>query len=137
MKLGTILAFAVFVLGACSNSDGGGDGGPLYDGAACPTDLATVGQECPQTFDGAEANLPACTATGADVQQTVWSCQDLIILQLRRGVVASVCYYDSTSHALVGAAREGAGVGDCDPTSVGRTNSMCRENAPSASRTCN
>lgn len=135
------MAFAAFAFAACSGGDLGSrvpdlDGGPAYDGEICPTDLATVGQGCPQTFDGTEANLPDCANMGATIQQTVWFCQDLVILQISRGVVASVCYYDTNSRILVGAAREGSGVGDCDPTTVGRTNSMCRENAPFVHRTC-
>jgi hypothetical protein len=116
-----------------------GDGG-VQDSGLCVGDLATVGQGCAPTFDGTEANLPACRRAGTFAQQTVWHCQDLIILMDSSGYTASTCYYDAASHALVGA-EEGSDVGVfCGQTSLmiraGRTNSMCRENAPTTMRSC-
>jgi hypothetical protein len=92
-------------------------------------------------YDGSEANVPACPAASAGFpiqDRTVWQCQDLTVLQFWSGFAALVCYYDTTSHALVGAE-----IGDdtpCDDTGrgieAGRINSMCRENAPLFSGKC-
>jgi hypothetical protein len=143
------------VLAACSegalDADGGGlgpDGGGLVpdgggltsDAGKCVGDLATIGEGCAPMFDGTEANLPACASAGLYSQQTVWRCQDLIVLVDSTGYAASTCYYDATSHALVGA-EQGSDIGVfCGQTSLsieaGRTNPMCRENAPTWQRPC-
>jgi hypothetical protein len=125
--------------------DGGGlvpDGGGLNpDAGKCVGDLATVGEGCAPMFDGADANLPQCgVASSMGGQQTVWRCQDLIALMDSTGYVATTCYYDATSHALVGA-EQGSDIGVyCGQTSLtieaGRTDSMCRENAPTLQRPC-
>jgi hypothetical protein len=121
MRIAPIAATLVAVLLSCSDSDPGATN-------MCTGTLASVGEHCPATYDGTEANLPACPAPG-DVgfpvaDRTVWQCQDLIILQYGSGFAALVCSYDTTSHALVGAER-----GDdtpCDPqhfsVQAGRTN---------------
>ena len=119
------------MLSACSE---GGSG-------KCVGDLATVGELCPPMFDGTEANLPVCRGhsnTGA--RQTVWRCQDLIILLDSFGLGGDICYYDATSHVLVGA-EQGSDISVyCGQTSLtieaGRTNPMCLENAPTFQRPC-
>ena len=139
-------AFGVLLAAACSGGgatldpDGGGLN-PDADAGKCVGDLATVGASCAPMFDGTEANLPACrgfSSTGA--QQSVWHCQDLIILMDSFGLGGDICYYDATSHALVGA-EQGSDIGVfCGQTSLtieaGRTNPMCRENAPTTQRPC-
>jgi hypothetical protein len=131
------------VLGACSGAaltpDGGREAGAERpDAGKCVGDLATAGAGCPSMFDGTEANLPTCVAWTPN--RTVWQCQDLYVLQLGHGLGGSVCYYDTTSHALVGA-EEHSDIGVyCNQTSLsieaGRTNGMCRENAPLFTRSC-
>jgi hypothetical protein len=123
---------------SCDRPDGGG--GVTQDGGKCVGDLAMLGASCPPVFDGTEANLPACVSVGLYSQQTVWRCQDLIVLMDSTGYGGSTCYYDATSHALVGA-EQASDVGVyCGQTSVrieaGRTDSMCRENAPTVQRSC-
>jgi hypothetical protein len=115
-------------------------GEQTLDGGKCVGDLANIGAGCPRTFDGSAANLPACLSAGPAAQQTVWRCQDLIVFMDSDGHVASTCYYDATSHALVGAEKGSDAGSYCGQTSLtieaGRTNSMCRENAPTLQRPC-
>ena len=62
------------------------------------------------------------------------------MLQDGHGFGATVCYYDATSHALVGAEQATDANVYCGLTSftmeAGRTNPMCRENAPTIDRDC-
>jgi hypothetical protein len=124
------VAAAVSLSSACSG-DGNGD-------AACRGELAEVGAGCPATFDGTEAALPACNPT-TEASQSVWSCQDLIQLVRSSGFDYRSCYYDASSHALVGA-EGGTDVatycGGSLTIEAGRTAPMCRENAPSVMRDC-
>ena len=110
------------------------------DGGRCVGDLATLSQGCAPMFDGTEANLPACRYSGAVARQAVWRCQDLILLQDSHGFGGNVCYYDATSHVLVGAEESTDTNLYCGQTSssieAGRTNPMCRENAPTTDRAC-
>jgi hypothetical protein len=114
-------------------------GGPSPDGGRCVGDFATLSATCPPMFDGSEANLPACDSRGS-LAQSVWRCQDLIALMDSTGFFASTCYYDATSHALVGAEHGSDTTSYCGQTSfsieAGRTNPMCRENAPTLQRSC-
>ena len=77
------------------------------DAGECVGDLATVGQGCAPMFDGTAANLPACRFDPSNTRgrQQAWLCQDLIALLESDGFVGGICYYDATSHALVGAYR--------------------------------
>ena len=108
----------------------------------CIGDLATVGQGCAPMFDGTAATLPACRFDPSNTRgrQQVWHCQDLIALLESDGFVGSICYYDATSHALVGASRGSDTGALCGQTSLtieaGRTNVMCLENAPTTDRLC-
>src|SRR5688572_19234868 len=140
MRLGIIVGALGVVLASCSEGALQPDGGGLAsDGGKCVGDLATVGAWCPAMFDGSEANLPQCR-DGVVAQQAVWLCQDLIILMDSYGLGANVCYYDATSHALVGAEQHADYGAYCGGTSLtmeaGRTNPMCRENAPTTQRSC-
>ena len=128
------------VLASCSGSALQPDGGGLNpDAGKCVGDFATIGQSCPSMF-GTEANLPACRFLNVDAQQAVWHCQDLIILYDSHGLGGFVCYYDATSHVLVGAEQGTDYPAYCGQRSfsieAGRTNPMCRENAPAAQRSC-
>ena len=142
---------AAVVLAACSTGTLAPDGGLAPDGALAPDgsaqtldggtcvgELASVGAACPATFDGTRANLPVCRTSLE--QQTVWQCQDLLMLLLSFGLSGDVCFYDAASHVLVGAL-QGTDIDTyCNQTSLtieaGRTNSMCRENAPLFTRSC-
>jgi hypothetical protein len=133
MRIGLIAAAWSVALSACS---GGGAGGK------CVGDFATVSEGCAPMFDGTAANLPPCQFGPDDTRgrQTVWHCQDLIALLESDGFVGGICYYDATSHALVGAS-QGSDIGVfCGQTSLtieaGRTNPMCLENAPTTDRSC-
>ena len=130
------------VLASCSegalqpNADGGG---LSPDGGRCVGDFAMLSAGCPPMFDGSEANLPVCDSRSS-LGQSVWRCQDLIALMDGTGFVSSTCYYDATSHALVGAEHGSDYPAYCGQTSfaieAGRTDSMCRENAPTVQRSC-
>jgi hypothetical protein len=108
------------------------------DGGTCVGDFAAVSQGCAPMFDGTAASLPACRFNSN--RQTVWRCQDLILLLESDGFGGLSCTYDATSHALVGAERTtdySAYCGGTSPTiEAGRTNPMCRENAPTTDRAC-
>jgi len=128
------------VLASCSEGALQPDGGGLGpDSGRCVGDFATLSATCPPTFDGSEADLPACDSR-ASLEQLVWRCQDLIALMASSGFAASICYYDATSHALVGAENGSDFPAYCGQTSTaieaGRTNPMCRENAPTLQRSC-
>jgi hypothetical protein len=141
MRLGLVTALGV-VLASCSEGALQPDGGGLApDAGKCVGELATVGEWCPSTFDGTEASLPECrgfSRTGA--QQAVWHCQDLILLVDSYGLGGDICYYDATSHVLVGAEQVSDYPAYCGQKSnsieAGRTNPMCRENAPTTQRSC-
>jgi hypothetical protein len=136
MRIQLIAAGLGLGLVACS---GGAPG--LVNTCNHEGELATVGEHCPATYDGTEANVPMCPTAfvGFPVyDRVVWQCQDLSVLQFWSGFGALVCYYDTVSRALVGA--EIHGDTSCDGTlrgiEAGRINSMCRENAPLFSGKC-
>jgi hypothetical protein len=66
----------------------------------CRASIDEVGQRCPPTFDGASENLPVCTYPG---QQQIWICASVIALNLGSGAYSVDCYYDMSSHVLLGA----------------------------------
>jgi len=67
----------------------------------CLGELGEIGQVCPSMFDGAPENVPPCHEFG---QQQVWTCgDDVIALSLGVGAHGVDCYYDSSTHSLVGA----------------------------------
>ena len=89
-RLGGLLVVAVIAALGCS-----GD-------RACERDLETLGADCPQTFAGMPAQLPACPDEFFSYRALV--CGDLIALvisYLRTNGVT--CYYDASSHEIVGA----------------------------------
>lgn len=135
MRIEGMLAVLAILVASCSS---GSSLAP--DGGRCTGDLTTVGHACAATFDGTEAGLPACPAGIGQRAQTAWRCQDLIILQYSYALDAQVCYYDATSHALVGAGHDTDTPAYCGGSSAtieaGRTNGMCRENAPLFTRDC-
>ncbi len=71
----------------------------------------------------------------------MWHCQDLIGFVESDGYVSRVCFYDATSHALVGAVQGTDTPTFCGQTTLtraaGRTEPMCFENAPTTDRLCN
>jgi len=82
--------------GAAVDAGGGG----VAPADACRGDLGEVGVGCPALFDGAPGNVPSCTQVGV---QQVWTCGDVVALSLGVGAHGVDCYYDSSSHSLVGA----------------------------------
>ena len=72
-------------------------------GASCNRDcrgsLREVGADCPATFDGTEAQLPACPSVFV---MSARRCGDLIELELGN-LSGTQCAYDAKTHALVGA----------------------------------
>ena len=67
----------------------------------CQGDLADVGAGCPPTFDGTAAQLPACPTF--PLTYVARLCGDLISLEAM-SISGGGCYYDASSHELVGAA---------------------------------
>lgn len=83
------LIAAAMALASCSSSD------------KCEKDLDEVDGHCPRTFAGTMADLPVCSLPAI---QRVATCGNLIGLDLGNGGFGgTICYYDSSSHALVGA----------------------------------
>jgi len=129
MRLVGGLAF-VLVLGAAGCSGGSG---------RCEGDLAQISTGCPQTFDGTAAQIPACPAY--TVTYAVQLCGDLI--RFRQiglfGLSGSSCYYDASSHQLVGAV-EGTDIatycgGTSAERSAGRVAASCTTE-PVATKDC-
>jgi hypothetical protein len=126
-RLMSRLAFVV-VLGAPGCSSGGG---------RCEGDLAQIRFGCPQTFDGTAAQIPACPAYA--VTYAVQLCGDLIRFRQIGLVGGSSCYYDASSHQLVGAA-EGTDIatycgGTSAERSAGRVADSCTSE-PVATKDC-
>jgi hypothetical protein len=67
----------------------------------CEGTLQEMGAGCQASFDGTLAGFPACPAVGGMTQEA-WRCDDLLVLS-NSGYGGLSCYYDATSHALVGA----------------------------------
>jgi hypothetical protein len=68
----------------------------------CQVDLETFSTTCPQTFDGTSAALPACPEDA--FTYTARACGDLLGLAISYlGTNGATCYYDASSHELVGA----------------------------------
>jgi hypothetical protein len=104
------VAVASLVSSGCSQA--------VTSGPPCTNDLdfiaAAIG--CPASFDGSEAQLPACRASDG-YTQTVWSC-DVIYLHTGMGTMEGDCYYDDASHALVGVRRYATMSAFCDGGSL-------------------
>jgi len=68
----------------------------------CEVDLEKYATTCPQTFDGTPAALPVCM--DESLIYAARACGDLIGLVISyRGINGATCYYDASSHELVGA----------------------------------
>jgi hypothetical protein len=102
--------------------------------------LDEIGRGCPATFDGTEAQLPSGRCDGY-VFGWVFFCDDLIMLTHSPGQVNSACYYDSSSHQLVGASWSSDINEFCDgksfDISAGRVNKSCYRQTPDVQRDCN
>ncbi len=84
-------------LGACADHGTCEGNCPASD---CQGALSEISADCPKMFDGAQ--FPTCQGL---LGQSVFECE-LLIQLLLSGVNSSVsCFYDSTSHSLVGARR--------------------------------
>lgn len=66
----------------------------------CVGSLQEVGTGCPATFDGTAEQLPPCSTP---VVQSVLACPTVLVLRIYGGYSGSDCFYDRSSHALVGA----------------------------------
>lgn len=89
----------------CTNNgpvcvDGGADADAAATPVECRGELGEVGQLCPARFDGSPEDVPPCLESGA---QQVWSCDHVVALSLGVGAHGVDCYYDSSTHSLVGA----------------------------------
>jgi hypothetical protein len=106
---------------------------------ACSNDLELLVDAigCPASFDGSEAELPACRPSDG-YTQTVWVC-DVIYLHTGVGTTEGDCYYDGGSHALVGARRYATTSAFCDggslTESAGRQPRACPQ-TPAVDRFC-
>jgi len=58
---------------------------------------------CPSSFDGSAASLPTCLPGAKAEKQIVYLCGDTIELVLTDGYMGVGCFYDSSTHQLVGA----------------------------------
>ena len=81
----------------------------------CEEDLAYVGGGCPRTFDGTEAQLPACGTLPAIV--TARRCRDVISIEYTGNFTTIGCYYDASSHELIGAVEGSTSLSYCNGTS--------------------
>ena len=101
----------------------------------CEVALETLAGGCPATFDGTSSGLPACEGP---VSYTARRCGDLISLDTFGGYFGNGCYYDATSHLLVGASAQSDVPSYCGDTSfaasAGRTTSCASE--PLATKDC-
>jgi hypothetical protein len=97
-----VLMSITSLIESCASTWKGSDAetGPGCPGT-CEGSLAEVGPGCPATFDGTREQLPSCPTL--PLTQSVRLCGDLIELAESGGYVGGGCYYDQTSHRLVGA----------------------------------
>jgi len=76
----------------------------LVPGGACEKQctgpLVQVGAGCPDTFDGHRESFPACPSWSTT--QIAYFCDNLIAFR-NSDPNFTICYYDPTSHQLVGA----------------------------------
>jgi hypothetical protein len=66
----------------------------------CTGSLGEVGKICPATFDG---NLDSLSCQSPNAFERVYDCGDLILISPGPNLGGTICSYDATSHALVGA----------------------------------
>ena len=104
----------------------------------CVGAFADVTRGCPRTFDGTLANLPPCEFYPA---QSVKTCGDLIVLTFEGGFTGALCFFDLSSHQLVGG-EIFSDIGEFCGTSLsqqaGRVpNSSCEATAPTLRKDCN
>jgi hypothetical protein len=110
----------VAVFGSCSQP---------WAPPGCFGDFDVLAQEigCPAAFDGTEASLPACRPSDG-YNQRVWLCE-VIYLHTGTGTTEGDCYYDNTSHVLVGVRRYATTQSFCDggslTESAGRQPARC------------
>lgn len=93
MRAPLVLAFVPLlglVAGCSSESEG------------CRRPLEQSMGECPASFDGTEAALPRCSGLSGYEVQRVQRCAARLILRVSHGYSGFSCYYDVTSHVLVG-----------------------------------
>ena len=119
------------VLVAIAPSCGGGGGG-----GKCRGELAEVGRGCPPSFDG-DATKLYCDGFVGTIRSR--ACGDLIGLGTGGSIASAGCYYDPSTHELVGVYGGGSDVATfCDGTSftiaAGRT-SDCGP-SPISSKDC-
>ena len=85
-----LLVFGSLAVLSCSSSSSG----------KCEGSFESVGRMCPRSFDGTLADLPAC---GTYATQAVTTCGDLIVLTNAVAFGYWRCFFDVSSHGLVGA----------------------------------
>jgi len=125
LERGLFVAATIALLG-CSGSEQ----------QRCEVALESLAAGCPATFDGTAAGLPACSESG--VTYAAHQCGDLVRFDKSGGYFGRSCYYDATSHELVGAWARSDVQHYCDGTSftalAGRTTSCTSE--PLATKDC-
>lgn len=121
------LMWGSVILGACSaeplrpSSDGSADASTLLDDGGvdrCNGSISDVSGRCPASFDGSVADLPACPG----LSQTVQLCGDVIALGQGGGFTSLTCYFDATTHVLVGALEVSDSPQFCEGGSFARFN---------------
>jgi hypothetical protein len=93
LPLEVALALALGCSGTAKHKTG------LPGGEPCQGPLSVVGSSCPAMFDGTLAPIPCAPYAS----QTVFQCDEGILLLQSAGSRPAWCLYDSTSHALIGA----------------------------------
>ena len=92
------LLLSTMAVGPCDPQRLGSTGPGASD---CFGSLAVVGPRCPATFDGTAAQLPKCQ--DLPYVQSVYYCPAAVVVAQSGGYVGDNCYYDPSSHVLVGA----------------------------------
>jgi hypothetical protein len=85
--------------GAGGSSAAGESGGSSPAPCTGPYDEVTAG--CPAAYDGTQANLPACESNSACVLAQTCG-DDLVGVEIANPFMGHECFYDATTHALVG-----------------------------------
>jgi hypothetical protein len=109
---------------------------PGCSGDRCEGNLAEVGATCPRSFDGTPASFPACEQETDTYQSRL--CGDLIVLY-RINTSGGGCFYDASSHQLVGSQASSDIPSYCDGSSfaiyAGRVPDSCTSE-PIATKDC-
>jgi hypothetical protein len=70
----------------------------------CTGPMDEVSAGCAATYDGTQANLPACASNSSYVRAQTCG-DDLLVVAIGNPIMGTECFYDTASHALVGATK--------------------------------